>query len=368
MPSTQRGSVIKRGNRWQARWYDENGKRKSQGGFETKTAAREWVDGKTDEVLALRRGDLPTLRRRDMPTLGELVEEFLAQHNAEASTLASLKKRLRYATEGPSLDGQGGWSDLRIDRLEQHTIGTWRKRLPARSAYGIHKSLRQALHYAVRVKLLEENPAALVANPEPKRAEVETFTLAELAVVADELLPAFRAIPVFAGLTGLRPCELFGLERRDVDRQAGVVHVRREYVDGEVKLYGKTGRSLRTVPLPARAVQALAEHPARLDTPILFPATRGGHIDLQAFRWREWYPALEAAGVAKRVPYALRHTYASLSIAAGVSLFELSRFMGTSPQMLDRTYGHLLPDARDRARTALDSFISTAAEAAEGAR
>jgi hypothetical protein len=53
----------------------------------------------------------------------------------------------------------------------------------------------------------------------------------------------------------------------------------------------------------------------------------------------------------------MRHTYASLSIAAGVSLFELSRLMGTSPAMLDRTYGHMLPDALDRARIALDSFV-----------
>ncbi|HEV8276342.1 MAG TPA: hypothetical protein VGQ26_11690 [Streptosporangiaceae bacterium] len=57
-------------------------------------------------------------------------------------------------------------------------------------------------------------------------------------------------------------------------------------------------------------------------------------------------------------PYALRHTYASLSIAAGVSLFELARLMGTSPAMLDATYGHLLPDALDRARTALDAFVA----------
>jgi hypothetical protein len=34
--------------------------------------------------------------------------------------------------------------------------------------------------------------------------------------------------------------------------------------------------------------------------------------------------------------------------------------------MLDRTYGHMLPDALDRARTALDTFIHNAAEAAEG--
>jgi integrase len=75
------------------------------------------------------------------------------------------------------------------------------------------------------------------------------------------------------------------------------------------------------------------------------------------WRHREWTPAVRAAGLTPRVPYALRHTYASLSIAAGVSLFELSRLMFTSPAMLDRTYRHLLPDALDRARSALDSFV-----------
>lgn len=81
---------------------------------------------------------------------------------------------------------------------------------------------------------------------------------------------------------------------------------------------------------------------------------------------RDWYPALVAAGVSKRVRYALRHTYAELSIAAGVSMFELSRFMGTSPQMLDETYGHLLPDALERTKNALDSFVAVAREAEEG--
>jgi len=57
-----------------------------------------------------------------------------------------------------------------------------------------------------------------------------------------------------------------------------------------------------------------------------------------------------------RPPYALRHSYASWSIAAGVGLFELSRLMGTSVDQIDKTYGHLLPDALDRARAALDAF------------
>jgi hypothetical protein len=51
-----------------------------------------------------------------------------------------------------------------------------------------------------------------------------------------------------------------------------------------------------------------------------------------------------------------------LAIAAGVSLFELARFMGTSVEQIDRTYGHLLPDALDRTRAALDAFVATSAQ------
>jgi hypothetical protein len=64
----------------------------------------------------------------------------------------------------------------------------------------------------------------------------------------------------------------------------------------------------------------------------------------------------------------MRHTYASMSIAAGVSLFELSRLMGTSPGMIDKTYGHMLPDTLDRARSDLDEVVwAQSGYAAEGA-
>jgi hypothetical protein len=57
--------------------------------------------------------------------------------------------------------------------------------------------------------------------------------------------------------------------------------------------------------------------------------------------------------------------FASFSIAAGVPLFEPSRFMGTSVEQIGRTYGHLLPDSLERARTALDTFRAEPAEAKE---
>ena len=78
----------------------------------------------------------------------------------------------------------------------------------------------------------------------------------------------------------------------------------------------------------------------------------------------------EGGGLDHRSPYALRHTFASFSIAAGVSLFQLARFMGTSVEQIDRTYGHLLPDTLKRARMALDTFLdrsgTEAVQTAEG--
>ena len=362
MPAVQRGSAVKRpSGLWAARWYDETGKRHQEGGFPTRSAALAWLDGKLEEVVALRRGDPSALRRREMLTLAQLADEYLATYTGEANSRRTLPERLRYATRA--------FGDVPLDRLDVPALARWRATLPERSAWAIVKALRQVLAYAVRVGLIADSPARHVPNPEPKRREVQTFaSVAELEAVADELSPAFRALPVLAGLTGLRPEEWIALTRADVDREAGIIHVRRVYTDGREKLYGKQRGSLRTVPLPLRAAQALAEHPARLDTRLVFPGVRGGYLNLNEWRRDEWTPAVRATGLEHRPPYALRHTFASFSIAAGVSLFELARFMGTSVDQIDRTYGHLLPDSLERARGALDTFVSNAAEAAEGGK
>jgi integrase len=75
------------------------------------------------------------------------------------------------------------------------------------------------------------------------------------------------------------------------------------------------------------------------------PRRWGGPIDLHNWRTRDWYPALEAAGIDKRGPYHLRHTFATEALAAGVSIFELARLMGTSVAMIDERYGHLARDS-----------------------
>ena len=133
------------------------------------------------------------------------------------------------------------------------------------------------------------------------------------------------------------------LERRDIDRKAGVLSVRRTISAGEVVELGKTHKSRRQVPLSPRALGALDMLPARLDTPLLFPSPEGNLMRLNNFSADYWRPAIEAAGIKRPARiYDLRSTFASTALAAGIAVFELARVMGTSVGMIERHYGALL--------------------------
>jgi integrase len=65
--------------------------------------------------------------------------------------------------------------------------------------------------------------------------------------------------------------------------------------------------------------------------------------------------SLEAAGIDKRGPYHLRHTFATEALAAGMSIFQLSRVMGASVKTIDEHYGHLAHDSEDSIRALLNA-------------
>ena len=75
------------------------------------------------------------------------------------------------------------------------------------------------------------------------------------------------------------------------------------------------------------------------------------------FRPNQWRPAQKAAGISRphRV-YDLRHTFATFALRAGISTFDLSRYMGASLTMIDRHYGHLARDGREHAIRLLDAL------------
>ena len=180
----------------------------------------------------------------------------------------------------------------------------------AASRYGIVQALRQTLAAAVRWDYMSRNPAKLAGrNPEPPPRPIRAYTLAELDALAAELEPRYAPLVRFAAATGVRPAEWAALERRDIDRDRRLVHVRGT----------KTAGSVREVPLTGRALAALERVPPRLDTPLVFPAPAGDLLELANFRRRVWAPAVEASGVARPARlYDLRSTFASNALAAGV--------------------------------------------------
>jgi integrase len=73
------------------------------------------------------------------------------------------------------------------------------------------------------------------------------------------------------------------------------------------------------------------------------------------FRTREWCDALDTAGIERRGPYHLRHTFATDALAAGRLVFDLARLIRKSVKMIDRTYGHLAQDSEEATRARLEA-------------
>jgi integrase len=361
MPARQRGSTVRRGRTWAARWRDEGDVARFRGGFATKSDARAWLDAKVDEVEALRTGD--RVAPSAIPTVSEFVSRFLDTHEVDPATTDKLRYELKHATRE--------FGDKRLDQLRTPDLAAWRATLPARSRHQLFRSFRQVLEQAVTWNLIERNPSDRIRNRRVKLDEDREMKIFaswdEVEAIAAELIPAYRALPIFLVGTGMRPEEALALEWRDIDKVNAVASIERVHSQGRTKTPMKSDRQRRRVPLRAKVLEALDAHPRRIGTRLVFPAHHEDeHLKLSTFSHRHWTPALRAAGIEHRGVYACRHTFAAWSIAAGVQLFYLSRIMGTSITQLDATYGHLVPDSEEFLRGLLDSYDHVAAEAAEG--
>ncbi|MFN0154523.1 MAG: tyrosine-type recombinase/integrase [Gaiella sp.] len=318
-------------------------RRVQRGGFQSERDAGEALD-RALERLRRATGTATTL------TLAGLVDVYLAQHDAQRETIDKLRWLLAKAV--------GEFGDRRLGELRSQEIAAWRMTIAPGHRFEATQALRQVLARAVAWGMIDVNPAKQgVDNPQRRRTEKRPFeSWAQLAAVASKLGACSGPLVMFAAATGLRPGEWIALERRDIDPTARVVYVRRAYRNGRLKCT-KTEGSVRAVPLQEIALDAIARIPMSADTDLLFPSLRGAYFDLHNFRTREWKPAQLAVGITPlRRVYDLRHTFATFALRAGISTFDLSRYMGASLTMIDRHYGHLARDGRDHAINLLDAY------------
>ncbi|WP_062520031.1 tyrosine-type recombinase/integrase [Demequina silvatica] len=234
-----------------------------------------------------------------------------------------------------------------------------KRRAPA-TVRRIHATLRAALSDAVGEELIATNPAAGagLALPKATRPDLAPWEPAEVATFLDSVAE-HRLGPLFevAAFTGLRRGEVCGLAWEDVDLEAGVITVRRQLVaiswDVEERA-PKTSKGVRRVDLADRAVDALKAQQVQQaedakawgtawhKTGRVF--TREDGTDLHPERVSKTFESLTKRAELRVIRFHdLRHTAASLLIAAGTPIAVVSKMLGhSSIAVTVDVYGHLL--------------------------
>jgi integrase len=201
--------------------------------------------------------------------------------------------------------------------------------------------------------------AVRIASPRPRDPRFLTWQ------EADDLrswLPEHvaRIVPI-AILTMLRRGEILGLRDSDVDFDLGAVSVFSQAQAGE-RRRTKTPASRRTVDVGPATLKLIREQQlarAPSEAGLLFPTRTGQAFDANHFMHRLFKPAARAAGIPELTFHDLRHTGASLMIAAGCHVKVIAEQMGHADggALVLQRYGHLYKGARRHAAIALESHV-----------
>jgi integrase len=248
------------------------------------------------------------------------------------------------------------------------------KGLKARTVRYVHTILRRALQDALRQNLLVRNPSDAASPPSPSQAKaprMQTWTAEELRrfldhVRKDRLYPAWR----LAAMTGVRRGELLGLKWRDVDLDVGRVTVAETLIGARESSTPKTDAGRRTIDLDPVTVAALRAHrsrqaeeklalgPAYDDLGLVF-CSEGGAPFWPRTLSRQFEAQVKAAELPKIPLKNLRHTHATLLLAAGVPPKVIQERLGHSNISITLdTYASAIPamhvEATEKAAALID--------------
>ena len=326
-------------------------------------------------------------------TVGQFAQVWADGLRLAPSTLASYRKNLRLHVL-PEI-GNVRMNQLPGARLTQlyvklektgrqdHKAGGG---LSPRTVRYIHTIVKAMLGEAVRQGLIATNPADRAVPPaarEAKAPEIRPWTAGQLSTFlgwADERgctdAVAWRVL----AYTGMRRGELLALRWRDLDldvarlsvrRSAGIVKTKGE---GEQLVEGptKSGRQ-RSVDLDQRTIDALRRYRVaragldlRLvrDESLIFGDLNGGHLNPDRFS-RRFTRSLALARSqlgADALPmmrvHDLRHTHASVLLAAGVPVKVVSERLGHATVTITlETYQHVMPGMQAEAAARFAALV-----------
>jgi integrase len=325
-----------------------------------------------DEALRLRRH--PDSGHRQ--TLNTYAEEWL-KHKARhlrTGTLRQYKLAMNHHIL-PEL-GLLSLADLSRMKVRRFLDGLKVKRKTAANIAGV---LSGCLRQAVRDELIYSNPAAdrlFVQSKGERASKIKAFTAEQLRAFLEACrveLPERYLLFRFMALTGVRLGEALALQWEDLDFGGSKALVRRGWTEGRIEPT-KTGRE-RTIDVPReitnalkaeeRLARKLALSSGQPRVPWVFPSAAGSPIWSQNVR-RDFAGVVRKAELPRHhTPHSLRHTYASLQLSAGESIYYVQRQLGHATiTMTTDLYGRWLPagnpEAAERLARALSPVLSPA--------
>nr|WP_269751019.1 site-specific integrase [Paenactinomyces guangxiensis] len=245
------------------------------------------------------------------------------------------------------------------------------KELSPNSIKAIHNVVNGSLGWAVKMKLIKENPAAGIELPRPKPRNFNVWTPEEINRFLEVARPR-RAFPIYylTLMTGMRRGEVLGLKWEDIDFENSIIHVSRSWtVSDKVKIIhegGKTANSRRSIHVSRSVLDVLKIHRERqqeehkqlgITSDFVFTTGKGElyHPDTISEFFHE---TQQAAGVPRIRFHDLRHTHASILLQKGVHPKIVSERLGHSSISITLDiYSHLIPTIQKEAADAIESFM-----------
>jgi integrase len=375
--------VIKRGKSWavvvEVGRDPNTGKRvrKWHSGYRTKR------DAERARIEILSRLDHGTYVSPDRRTVGSYLEgDWLPAVKArlKASTWDSYSRniRLHISPELGPIPLQA-LTATRLNEFYASLISEGRRDgnggLAPKTVRYLHGIIRKALAEAARWNLLQRNVADQADPPTIRSTapEMKTWTADELAqfldFVSDDRL---YAAWVVAATAGLRRGEVLGLRWIDIDLNASRLSVQQTLVSVAYETrfsVPKTARSRRSVSLDATTVAALRAHRKRQleermswgqayrDSGLVVTREDGTLVHPDRFT-QMFDKHVKDAGLPRIRLHDLRHTHATLALAAGVHPKVVSERLGhaTVAFTLD-VYSHAVPALQEEAADRIAALI-----------
>lgn len=362
--------------------YNEKGRPKYKRVYRKENAAA--VDALQELQFALRRGQPVDAKRL---TVSEYLDQWMAtsvEGSKEPKTIAYYRMMIDRHLK-PTI----GRIDLRkLTALHVQAMLTEKQTkadpktkriLSASSVAGIRRTLRAALSRAWKLGLVAENVAQKTDPPKVKKADPVYLTPEQALALREKANghPIENLLALTLG-TGLRVGEATGLRWTDVDLDNGLLKITTQLQRISKKLTLKSlksSSSRRTLPLIGLALEAVQAEQVRHAKLRAFLGDSFNELGLvfvndggRPFDPKYVDKHLKALCKAAEIPqvsfHKLRHTAATLMVAAGVPLALVKDQLGHSSITLTMgTYAHMLPTAQREAAEKLDQALRARSQA-----